>query len=117
MDTHKRARAFTIEVEVTDEILLFCSLDAFLIFRVQGTGQSILCIVGDMQCIIKISGLDHCQHRSEDFFLRNTRMWVYISDHSGFDKVARLLMPTASNQATFLLAYLDIVGDLLHCVF
>src|SRR5690242_9848053 len=116
MNSYQRARTFAIEVQVTDMVLFLGPLDALGVLRVERPRQSVLRIIGDMQRVFKVFRLNHRQHRSENLLLGDACMWVYIGKHGWLDKVARAMMTTACHEATLVLAYLDIVGDLLHSV-
>src|SRR5260370_791318 len=69
-----------------------------------------------MQRLVEVFCFNDCQYGSKDFFLGNARMWVYIGEYSWLDKVARPVMTSTSRETAFVLAYLDIVGDLLQGV-
>src|SRR5215831_11393730 len=83
---------------------------------VKRAGQPILGVIGDMQGIVEVFGFDYCQHGSEDLFLGDARMGVYVSDYGWFDEVAWAMMTATGNDAAFFFADLDVVGDLLHGV-
>src|SRR5947209_14324482 len=69
-----------------------------------------------MHGIIKISGFYYGQHRPENFFLGDARVWVHIRDHRWFDEVAGTMMASSGYQLALAFADLDILGDLLLCV-
>src|SRR5260221_4381048 len=69
-----------------------------------------------MQGVVEVICLNHCQHGSKDFFLGDACMRVYICEHGWLDKVTWAVMSATGYETAFMLAYLDIPGDLLHGV-
>src|SRR5260370_8377000 len=69
-----------------------------------------------MQEVIELFRLNHRQHGSKDFFLGDACMRVYICEHGWLDKVTWAVMSATGYETAFMLAYLDIPGDLLHGV-
>src|SRR5438874_7089926 len=88
MRTYDRSRALAVDVQVADVELLHGAFNLRARTGVDGAGQAKLGIVGDLERMIVVPGLDHCQYRPENLFLFELGFRLDVGNHGRLDKVA-----------------------------
>ena len=98
MDADKRARAFTIEIQIADMKFTTSAFQLRLVVCVDGSGQTILRIVGDSQGVVEIICANDGQHRPEDFLLLDGRARFDIGNHGRFDEETLLAVRASARE-------------------
>src|SRR3984957_10303097 len=118
MRAHHGAGALAVDVQVTDMELLNGAIDLVTRLGIDGARQAELGVVRDFECLIEATGLNHREHRSEDFFLLEFGFCRNVGNHRGTDKVAFAGRAVAArDQAAVFFALFDVSEDRLHRAF
>ncbi len=88
MGANHGAGAFAIEVEIADVEAQTCNSQSFLVFCKDGAGETVLCIVGNLQGILVGIGFDDGQDGAEDLLLCNARAGRDVCKNCRFDVVS-----------------------------
>src|SRR5579872_2830092 len=103
--------ALPVEVEIAHLELAARPLQLLARGRIDGAGETKLSVVGDLQGVLKITGLYNRKHRSEDFLLCDPGRRRNIGKHRRLYVVASSAFgnwSSSGNQSTFLLTDLDV---------
>src|SRR6266498_2723472 len=65
MRPHERSSALPIQIKVADMKLSPRSLQLFFVRTINSSSQPELRVVGNLQCVVIVLSLNHCQHWSE----------------------------------------------------
>src|SRR5438876_504159 len=77
-------------------------------------------VIGNFERVIVISGFDHRQHRSEDFFLLELRLGLDVRNDRRLDEVAVAgtgVAGATGDEPSVLLADLNVVENIFHRAF
>src|SRR5208283_2227340 len=112
MAADQGAGAFAVEVQVADEEALLGGVDPGRVAGVDGAGEAVLGIVGELQRVVEITGAGHGQDGSEDLLLEEARFRVDVGDEGGLNEIAVAGSGSAAGeQAPLVLPDLDVVED------
>src|SRR5205807_9552872 len=120
MRSHHGAGRLAVEVEIARMELVPGALQFLPGGRIDGPGEPELSIIGDIEGIISIAGLDDGQHRPKNLLLRNTGGWGYICNDGRLDEITVtgiFCRASTKDQPAFLLPDLYIFQNLLILFF
>lgn len=107
-----RAGAFAIDVEVADKELVAGALNVFRVGGVDSAGEAVFTVVGQLEGVLEVAGFGDTKDRAKDLFLEYSIVVLDVGNDGGLYEMAITLgFSAASDQATFLLAGLDVVED------
>ena len=116
MSSHHRARAFPVDVQISNEKLLSCLLDLRPVVSVYGARQSIFAVVGQLQSVIEIPRLRNRQHRPENLFLKQPVRRFDIGNHRRPDEISFVLQRFSTrHQTPFQLSRLNVFQNRFLC--
>src|SRR5262245_21843954 len=100
MHTHKRARTLAIQIQIADMKLFTRAMQLCFVATVDGSGETKLRVVRDLECVVVVLCLDHCQHWTKDFFLLDRRTCFHVRYHSRLNKESLFAIRTTTRNHT-----------------
>src|SRR5687767_12213297 len=80
----KCAGAFTVEIEITDKEIARCLVKLRAVLCIDGSCQTVLRVVGNLESFLEILNRDKSKYRSEYLFLREACHRLDVGDDGRF---------------------------------